>query len=68
MTDNAISHDKITRFLSLKFLSQDMHYVKLEILKVKTSLNHFALKSKIYVKVLKAAIGELMAIRLSVGV
>lgn len=43
-------------------------YVKLEILKFKTSLNHFALKSKIYIKALKAAMAELVVLRESVGV
>jgi DDE superfamily endonuclease len=42
-------------------------YVKLEMLKFKTSLNHFALKSKIYIKALKAAMSELMVMRQRVG-
>ena len=42
-------------------------YVKLELLKFKTSLNHFALKSKIYIKALQVAMLELTALRQSVG-
>jgi len=42
-------------------------YVKLELLKFKTSLNHFALKSKIYIKALQVAMFELTALRQSVG-
>ena len=34
-------------------------FVKLEVLTMKTSLNHFALKSKIYVSALKIAFEEL---------
>lgn len=42
-------------------------YVKLELLKEKTALNHFALKSKIYIKALKAAMVELVSLRRQVG-
>jgi Transposase DDE domain len=35
-------------------------YIKLESLKVKTRLNHFALKSKIYLSALKSAYAELV--------
>jgi len=34
-------------------------YVKLESLKIKTGLNHFALKSKIYLSALQTAFAEL---------
>ena len=38
-------------------------YVKLEKLKLKTKLNHFELKAKIYIKALKAAYLELTNIK-----
>jgi transposase len=38
-------------------------YVKLEKLKLKTKLNHFELKAKIYIKALKAAYAELINIK-----
>lgn len=38
-------------------------YVKLESLKIKTALNQFALKSKIYLKAIKAAFEELLALK-----
>jgi hypothetical protein len=38
-------------------------YVKLERLKLKTSLNHFALKTKIYVAALQTAFRELQALQ-----
>jgi hypothetical protein len=34
-------------------------FVKLETLRLKTKLNHFALKSKLYVSALQSAYGEL---------
>ncbi|BDD07608.1 hypothetical protein FUAX_00400 [Fulvitalea axinellae] len=38
-------------------------YIKLEKLKVKEKLNHFAIKSKLYLKMIKAAMEELDALR-----
>ena len=38
-------------------------YVKLEKLKIKTKLNHFALKSKLYLSAVKSAYGELVKLK-----
>lgn len=38
-------------------------YVKLEMLKIKTSLNHYALKAKIYVSALQTAYQELQKLQ-----
>ncbi len=38
-------------------------YIKLEILKLNNSLNHFALKSKIYISALKSAMQELLHLK-----
>lgn len=38
-------------------------YIKLESLKIKTALNHFALKSKIYLKAIQAAYEELQSLK-----
>ena len=40
-------------------------YIKLEMLKVKTKMNHFAMKTKIYNQALKAAFKELTNLKLA---
>ena len=40
-------------------------FIKLEVLTMKTSLNHFALKSKIYVSALKIAFEELKNLKIT---
>jgi hypothetical protein len=40
-------------------------FVKLEALSIKTSLNHFALKSKVYVSALKIAFQELQKLQVA---
>ena len=40
-------------------------YVKLEMLKMKSKLNHFALKTKLYIQALKASMSELQKMKLT---
>ena len=47
------------------FFSALYAFVKLEVLTMKTSLNHFALKSKIYVSALKIAFEELKKLKIT---
>lgn len=47
------------------FFSALYAFVKLEVLKMKTSFNHFALKSKIYVSALKTAFEELKKLKIT---
>lgn len=39
-------------------------FIKLEALKLKTNLNHFAIKTKLYINATKTAIAELTKLRL----
>lgn len=43
-------------------------YFKLEVLRMKTNLNHFALKAKLYLKALQASMSELQSIKEQYGV
>jgi len=47
------------------FFASIYAYFKLEILKVKTKLNHFALKSKLYIQALRASMVELQRLKLA---
>ena len=57
------SPTKVVRTQSNHIFASIYAYVKLELLRVKTSLNHFALKSKIYIKALKSAMNEIYLLR-----
>jgi hypothetical protein len=57
------SPTKIVKTQSNHIFASIYAYVKLELLRVKTSLNHFALKSKIYIKALKSAMNEIYSLR-----
>jgi hypothetical protein len=53
----SICHDRIQRLLAGQlFTSADLcRYIKLESLKISTKLNHFALKSELYLRALQVA-------------
>ena len=42
-----------------------LSFIKLETLKLKTNMNHFAIKSKLYINATKAALGELTKLRMT---
>ncbi len=57
------SPTKVVRTQSNHIFASVYAYVKLELLRVKTTLNHFALKSKIYIKALRNAMNEIYMLR-----
>ncbi len=58
-TGLASSPTKTVRTQNNHFFASIYAYFKLELLKCKTRLNHFALKSKLYLQALKASLAEL---------
>ena len=58
-TGLASSPTKTVRTQNNHFFSSIYAYFKLELLKSKTRLNHFALKAKLYLQALKASLAEL---------
>jgi len=58
-TGLASSPTKTVRTQNNHFFSSIYAYFKLELLKCNTSLNHFALKAKLYLEALKASLAEL---------
>jgi hypothetical protein len=57
---NSYSGNQTNHFFSALYA-----FVKLEALSIKTSLNHFALKSKVYVSALKIAFQELQKLQVA---
>jgi hypothetical protein len=55
----AKSPTKTIRTQQNHFFASIYAYVKLELLKAKTKLNHFAMKSKLYIEALRASMNEL---------
>jgi len=62
-TGLASSPTKTVRTQNNHFFSSIYAYFKLELLKSKTRLNHFALKAKLYLQALKASLAELQKIQ-----
>lgn len=60
----AKSPTKTARTQINHFFASIYAYVKLEKLKMKTGLNHFALKSKLYLQAIRASMGELARLKL----
>ena len=63
-TSLAESPTKTIRTQSNHCFSSIWAFVKLERLKMATKMNHFALRSGIYLKAVQAAFGELQALRI----
>lgn len=61
----ANSPTKTTRTQSNHFFASIYAFFKLERMKISTKMNHFALRSRIYLKAIQAAYRELQRIRLS---
>jgi hypothetical protein len=59
------SPTKTIRTQENHFFSAICAYVKLEMLKMKSNLNHFALKTKLYLQALKASMYELQQLKLA---
>ena len=49
------------------FFASIFAYCKLEIMAIKNNMNHFALKSKLYIKAIKTAFNELAVLKEQVG-
>lgn len=64
-TGLAKSPTKTIRTQQNHFFASIYAYYKLEMLKIKTKLNHFALKAKLYVQALKASMTELEQLKLT---
>lgn len=60
----AKSPTKTIRTQSNHIFASIYAYVKLERLKISTKMNHFALRSRMYLKAVRAAFGELQSLRL----
>lgn len=61
----AKSPTKTIRTQQNHFFASIYAYVKLELLKAQTKLNHFAMKSKLYMEALKASMAELQKLKLA---
>jgi hypothetical protein len=48
---------------ALRFFASLCAYIKLERLKIQEKLNHFALKSKLYLKAIQASFAELQVLK-----
>jgi IS4 transposase len=59
------SPTKTIRTQQNHFFASIYAYYKLELLKIKTKLNHFALKSKLYIQALRASMQQLQKFQLS---
>ena len=64
-TGLAKSPTKTIRTQQNHFFASIYAYYKLELLKIKTKLNHFAIKSKLYVQALQASMQQLEKLQLS---
>jgi hypothetical protein len=63
-TGLAKSPTKTIRTQQNHFFASIYAYYKLEVLKIKTKLNHFAIKSKLYIQALRSSMQELERLRL----
>jgi len=61
----AKSPTKTVRTQQNHFFASIYAYFKLEMLKIKTKLNHFALKAQLYMQALKASMNELRKLRVA---
>lgn len=52
-----------THASALRFFASLCAYIKLERLKIQEKLNHFALKSKLYLKAIQASFAELQVLK-----
>jgi IS4 transposase len=64
-TGLAKSPTKTIRTQQNHFFASIYAYFKLEVLKIQTKLNHFAIKSKLYIQVLQASMRQLEKLQLS---